>query len=467
MTGISISGYPSASRHLADSSTIRWVSLILILACVSFNAVLCLVNTHVFDITVKAVIMSEIIIISLTLLAALRSLNESLIILITGVLAYNLMLALLRFNLSPEAGFEVKIIRDFLISIAFFMLGMRIKSLETADTIVCYVTSAVLAVALYEYFFLEQYLRIFDVVRYYIARGTLDVSQWVLQVSNGLMVSGIRPEDQGRTLLPFLGNHRVSSVFLEPSSLGNFGNVVFLWAVIRSRMEHRFYFWLTLTAMLLIVLSDTRFDAGFLALALVIMYLPVRIATPLVLVMPLVALLGMGFLVATRDTLGDSPVIGGTGIIARLLYSGRVIASFDVYNWLGVKTSPLQTFDSGYGYMISNAGLMGFVVFWLFFMSLQGSSRYFYIFRNVSAAYYATLFCISASHLSIKTAALLWFLLAALSVARTAGGVESGYRHRRKVYGSGLSAYAVKPRGASIVSASDQHGSEAQRRTNR
>jgi hypothetical protein len=51
-------------------------------------------------------------------------------------------------------------------------------------------------------------------------------------------------------------------------------------------------------------------------------------------------------------------------------------------------------------------------------MSLGGQSRDFYAFRNTSAAYYAALFCISASQFTIKTAALLWFLMGALSLAR-------------------------------------------------
>ena len=80
------------------------------------------------------------------------------------------------------------------------------------------------------------------------------------------MVSGFRPADQGRTLLSFLGDHRVSSLFLEPSSLGNFGALVTLWAVVRSRMEGRLYLWCVLGGLALLILSDTRFDAYFLVL---------------------------------------------------------------------------------------------------------------------------------------------------------------------------------------------------------
>ena len=74
---------------------------------------------------------------------------------------------------------------------------------------------------------------------------------------------------------------------------------------------------------------------------------------------------------------------------------------------------------SGYGYVISNVGIIGFVALWALFMSLQGSNRFFYSFRNVTALYFTTLLCISSSQFTIKIAALLWFLLGVLSVVKT------------------------------------------------
>jgi putative polymerase len=116
----------------------------------------------------------------------------------------------------------------------------------------------------------------------------------------------------------------------------------------------------------------------------------------------------------------DFPYLDGLSLQDRLLYSGRVLLDFDIFNWLGIEASRGQTFDAGYAYVISNVGLIGFALFWLWFMSLSGRSRYLYAFRNTSAAYFAALFCISASQFTIKTAALLWFLMGVLSVARDA-----------------------------------------------
>ena len=113
------------------------------------------------------------------------------------------------------------------------------------------------------------------------------------------MLSGIRPEDQGgRALLPFFGDHRVSSLFLEPIGLGNFGCLVVFWAIARSKMEHQLRFWSIAAGIALIILSDGRFNASFLGLGILILLISPRITTPAVLAMPFVLIC---WLVASRS----------------------------------------------------------------------------------------------------------------------------------------------------------------------
>jgi putative polymerase len=95
----------------------------------------------------------------------------------------------------------------------------------------------------------------------------------------------------------------------------------------------------------------------------------------------------------------------------------------DILGWMGV-TAPPYTLDTGYAYVLSGIGLIGLTVAWCWFMSLKGNSRYFYAFRNTIAAYFAALLCVSQAQLTIKTAALLWFLLGVLSVTSEARGVK-------------------------------------------
>jgi putative polymerase len=403
----------------SDDRYLGKIALALIFSAISFNALLSFGNANLTAVSAGTVMLSEMLIIGTVIVVGYRSFNIGYLILV-GMMFYTLILTVVRANISPEAGFDVKIVRDFMIPIVFFMLGLRIKNLETADSIVFKATIVLLCFALFEYFYLDAYLKLFDVARYYIARGTLLETEHALNVSNGLMVSGIRPADQGRILLPFLGDHRVSSLFLEPNSLGNYGCIAALWAFVRSRMERRIYFWSFIGAGALIILSDTRFDATFLVtLGLLMLILPVNISTIMAFIMPLIAML---CLVSLEHISGDvSDQITGLGLYPRLLYSGHVILDFDLANWFGLKVSRLQTFDAGYAYLISNAGFIGLGLFWWIFMSLKGANRYFYVFRNVSAAYFAVLFCIAESQLTIKTAALHWFLMGALSVARSSG----------------------------------------------
>jgi putative polymerase len=415
-----------AERVSADSPDLRWAAVALIIAAISFNAVLCFLNTRGVAISNVHVMMSEAVLISAALLACRNHLNLKHLSVLALITAYTVAISALRYASVPADGFDPKISRDLVIPVVFFLLGTGIDEVKAADKVVFTATAILLVFATFEYFFLDSFLRIFGVAEYYVARGTLEASDWALDVSQGLMVSGFRPTDQGRTLLSFLGDHRVSSLFLEPSSLGNFGTLVTIWAMVRSRMEGRLFLWCALGGLSLLVLSDTRFDAYFLILATLVLMMPPRLTTPVVFLLPFVTIAGLYILGATHaESFSAVPMVEGRGVYDRLLYSGRVLFDFDAYNWFGLESSRGQTFDSGYGYVISNVGIVGFAALWILFMSLQGANRFFYFFRNITALYFATMLCISASQFTIKIAALLWFLLGLLSVVKVTDGGSS------------------------------------------
>ena len=406
---------------LADVRDLKWVAGGLIIGAISFNAALCFLNTRGIAITNFHVIFSEMLLISCAVIAARYNVNIRHISVITVIILYTAGLSIVRYSypyeFGPNLGFNPKIGRDLIIPFAFFLLGKAVKNTKTSDNVVFAATALVLVFAIFEYFFLDTFLKVFGVAEYYIARGSLHASENVLNASQGLMVSGIRPADQGRTLLPFLGDHRVSSIFLEPISLGNFGTLVTLWAVVRTRMEGRLYIWCALSGLALLVLSDTRFDAYFLALAIPIMMAPHRITTPLIAILPFIVIVALYLLGASADHYNGLPALSGRGAYERLLYSGGFLFDFDVFNWFGLEARP-YTEDSGYAYVISNVGIVGFAALWTLFMSLEGSSRYFFSFRNVAALYFVALSCISSSYFTIKMGALLWFLLGVLSDAK-------------------------------------------------
>lgn len=418
-----------ADRVLADSPNLGRVANALIIGTISFNAVLCFLNTRGVAISNVHVMMCEALLISATVLACRNHLRFIDVSVLALIVAYTVMISALRYANAPAEGFDPKISRDLIIPVAFFLLGKALNDVDAADRAVFTATAVLLIFAVFEYFFLDLFLKIFEVAEYYIARGTVEASDWALDVSQGLMVSGFRPTDQGRTLLPFLGDHRVSSLFLEPSSLGNFGMLVTLWAAVRSRMEGRLFLWCALGGLALLVLSDTRFDAYFLVLGVVIVMLPPKLTTPVAFLSPFIAIIALYLLgMSAPYSHNDIPMLEGREIYDRLLYSGRVLLDFDIYNWFGLEVSRAQTFDTGYGYVISNVGVLGLTALWILFMSLEGSNRYYVSFRNVVAIYFATMLSISASQFTIKIAALLWLLLGVLSVAKGRNGIKSAQR---------------------------------------
>ena len=406
-----------SDRVLADDPDLKWVAGTLIIGAITFNAVLCFINTSVAPIHTFYVIGSESLIVAIALLACHRTIEPKSVLIIGTVLFYTALLAFLRSGISPQEGFNLKIIRDFLIPVAFLLLGKAINDIRVADYTVFVATALILAFALFEFFDLDAFLRVFAVSDYYVARGTIDAFDPSLQWMNGLAPSGMRPPEQGRELLPFLGNHRVSSLFLEPIGFGNFGCIIVFWAIARSKMERQVRVWSIAAGIAFIILSDTRFNASFLGVGILILLISPRLTTPVVLTMPFVIIFWL-WLAAANAAAAVWPFQLGNTLQERLLYSGRVLLDFDVLNWLGIEVSRApSTADAGYAYIISNVGLIGLTAFWFWLTSLEGRNRSFYAFRNAIAVYFAVLLCISNSPFTIKTAALQWFLIGALSVA--------------------------------------------------
>ncbi len=400
-------------RHVANQRSF-WLrpETVAICAATLFNAILCFINTMVGGVGTSAVIGCEVIIILAVLLYVFPTITYPRFLAIGAAVLFLVMLAGLRGLLG--GGIDVKPVRDLLIPIAFFLLGAAAPDLRGADRIVRIVVAIVIGVGAFEYLFPELFTRIFNVAGFYIERGTMAVTQ--AQQSSDLFVSGMRPEGAsgGRGLFPVLGNHRVSSIFLEPISAGNFGIVVFIWALTRSMMERRIFWGLFVCAAVIIVMADSRFGANFCALMLGLAFLPTAIRKMVVVTLPVLAILG---LLVLPDLLSEYFRIDN-GFIGRIILSGSVLDKFTALNWLGLNAPDFITSDSGYAYAMGGFGIVGIALFWTALMLLRGQSRAFDLIRDLGAAYFAILLCISNSPFTIKTGALLWFLIGAVSQNR-------------------------------------------------
>lgn len=393
-----------------------FVPTMLLLGALTFNMALCFANTNVMGVSDLHVMLCEAMILAVVFLAAYRAIEDVHLILLGFVAVFPLVLASIRFVTGNDTTIDIKIVRDLAIPIGFFLLGTASANLKTADRIVAASVAIVVVVALFEYFWIEMFTRFFNIAKYYIARGSLEAKQ--IYQNSDLFISGIRPAGAqgGRNLLPFLGDHRVSSVFLEPVSTGNFGVIAFIWGLVRSRMEKRLYLGVMAGAMLIIIFADSRFGAYLCVMALVMAYLPIAWTTIGAALMPLVALTVLVVVpfVVTGSYDPQNRYIDN-GFVGRFVLAARILGEFDGWTWFGLNAAGGLAFDSGYAYILSKVGVIGFWVLWLIPFSLRNADRHFCLYRNLLAIYYGTILCVSNSAFTIKTAALAWFLFGVMN----------------------------------------------------
>ena len=384
-TAASARGFESLRRQLAT---------IAVLGGLTFNAVLCFLNTNVMAVRESHVMLFEMALIGCAFLAALgRRIDFYLVS--AFFLSYMLLLFALR------GAVDLKAVRDVLIPIGFYFMGTQVRDTRLADRLVTISIAIVLVFGLFEYFLTELYLDFFNVLGYFIARGSLTLEE-TFGATRGLFISGLRPEP--RTLLSFLGQHRVSSVFLEPVSAGNFGAIVFAWALFRTDM--RFRYGVMAAAMTTVVLADARF--GFYTCILMTLMLPFYrlVARPVWLILPFLLLVLIAIYGLATGTDG-----GANDIAGRFQVTAAILTRLDLPVILGIATTNEFTADSGLAYTLTKFGLFGFIALWAALVFAPFKDAKAWAFHSMVMIYLLLLMIISNSFFSIKTAALLWFIL--------------------------------------------------------
>ncbi|QLF68212.1 UDP-phosphate alpha N-acetylglucosaminyltransferase [Peteryoungia desertarenae] len=381
-------------EHEPFSIMRRHLAAVTIVASLTFNLGLCFVNTRAFATTDSIVMMAEMLIIGGAFLAALSKRVDFFLLLVAYV-SYMVLLFAMRGEI------DLKGLRDVLIPIAFYFMGINVKSPKLGDALVVVAVILMLGFGLFEYLLLETYLDNFNVLGYFIARGSVDPALTYGQ-TRGLFISGMRPEP--RTLLPFLGQHRVSSVMLEPVSAGNIGAICFGWALFRNSMRWRYA--VMAAALAIVIMADSRF--GFLTCILMVFILPVYRFIPRTawLVLPFLFLAVIaGFGLATGTDGGANDIVG------RLKVTAALLTQLDFAVVLGIQTTAQFTADSGLAYTLTKFGLFGFIALWAVLAFAPVADKRAWAFHSMVMIYLLMLMLISNSFYSIKTGALLWFLL--------------------------------------------------------
>lgn len=388
----------TSNPNLATTNTeARAICLIMVFA-VSYQAILCLLNTFGISASVAMVGAAEALIMGACLPFIMRRMAVKLITVMAITGAFFCLAGI------TSGQFNVKAVRDLLIPLWFLWLGYNLGNTHIALRALKWLIIVVLAMGIFELFWLDAYTRFFDIYGYYLNTGNITpVTDYVRE--SRLQLNGIRPEGIGRTLFPgLLGSHRVSSVFLEPVSLGNFATILSAWALAYDLKDWRKAAWLLGAAFLLIVIADSRF-----ALVLVPTMLAMRVlmqgkALYLASLAPLAGVLLVMAMGLTTVEYTDS-------FVGRLALCGWALQEFDLQRLFGLDLAPAYG-DMGYAYLISRFGLPLCLVLWASFWLLPMADSPGQRFRAFIAVYAALILSVSGTSLfAFKTSAVLWFLV--------------------------------------------------------
>ncbi len=395
---------PVFSSRLFVSAQERRLFLIVVAATL-YQASLCLVNTVAFRINGSLVMLAEMLVYALALACVAREIPRymGLMLLVTAVNVC--LLFLLRGYVEPKSA------RDLLIVLLFFWLGWRHGTPQLVDKVLTCILLLAIGMGLFEWLALDTYVKLFHTFSYFMNQSGIGANGGAIFEGQALTLNGFRPEGIGRTILPWLfGAHRISSVMLEPVSLGNLAVITLIWAISRDRWQERQTLFFLFAAAFLIALSDSRF--GLVVSGLIVL---VRLIWPLAGygVLALAPWAMIGFLYLYSAVFFDG--VYTDSFAGRLMHSGQVLTELPLKEWLGWQ-SPLRDYgDMGYGYILTRFGLFYLLFAWLVLWRIPLLAPRSIRLRGLISIYITMILSISGTSLfALKTAGLLWFMLGTL-----------------------------------------------------
>lgn len=398
-------GTPKAAQ---DSRTLRFLTFWIVMGAALYQLVLCFVHTHLFPMRTSIVGLSEFILYTGCLYVLARRMQLEFIAVLAMVAAYLFFMALMRGSL------DFKGFRDILIIVLFYWLGRTIGTMEMADRILKIVIALVLLFGFFELFFVNQYSRVFNVFSYYVNQGGLaGATNWA---GGSLALNGMRPEGIGRTILPsLLGNHRVSSIFLEPVSLGNFAVIVAAWGLSKPREEwRRILFYLAMSA-IMITLADSRYGLLTVMCLVIMRLIFVGRMHYLAILLPVICVAML---------LGIAQVMNGDhadNILGRLYLTGATLMHFGPKEIFGLNGYNFNFGDMGYAVVLTRFGLLFFTTCWIGFWLIRMKDERGVRFRSYVALYASLILAISGTSLfALKSAGILWFLVGCCALRQRA-----------------------------------------------
>lgn len=373
---------------------------LLLWASVLFNLVLCFVDSHVARLGAGQVILSEVLILAAAVALPFRQPDRSPCrwdFLFALLLVNWLLLSIVRGSIDP------KMFRDVAIIPVFIVAGMASKS-RNLHTSIFYLHLVILVFALWEAISPTGFVSVFSVSDYFGHTRGQSVEDWT--VDNGLYLSSIRPQD--RFLFSSLPLHRLSSVFLEPVSLGNYVVLATIWLVTFWRHLPR---WMAMTAAVATVLLLIGSDSRLATIACIVLLAAAPFKRHLTSILSLLSaplVIAATFLaVALFDLRSGSDDFPG-----RVAYSVEVLRKFGFEDLFGLSLRLIhETEDAGFAYVINSQSLIVAIILWAVLFARPAKTAESRYLHFAIAVYLSLNLIVSWSLFSIKTAALLWFML--------------------------------------------------------
>lgn len=376
-----------------------FISLLLIFAIV-FNALLAFVNQNIINIGTIHVMACEMLIVAGAWAFITTNFSKQMkpwlyLVLIFFIMA--MLIGAINTELNP------KYFRDILLIITFGLLGVCYKRYNITNLFKI-ISYAVVGIMLFEAFFTDLYISLFNPSSYFFhTRGVGELESEAALFKNAMGF-------EGRFSLNIFGNHRLSSIFMEQTALGNFAIILALFtSVFWSHLTRNEKIFFCFNVLLIIAGTDSRLAIGS-SLCFVILHNTVKLLPRYinVLYMPL-------FLIGTTILFYDPQITHhmDDNFSGRLSWNIHLLSNINLEQLLGMDIQGAGiAWDSGYAYIIFTQSIIGLILLWLFTtLILPQKTIEDKRMAHMLAFFMMFSLAVGVAVFSIKTTAPLFFLV--------------------------------------------------------
>jgi hypothetical protein len=396
--------------NVRENSKLQSVIVVIAFLAVLYNAILAVINGHLFSVNYSIVVMVEIVLLAIIMfLITTYGFIESDfkdIAFLTLIVLIGVLISMLNQQLFVDS------IRNFLIVVLFYMLGKRTTE-ETIHKVFFVISIVVGVILLLEMFSLDSYAWLLQPAEYF--ANTRGISERAYN-ETGLFAAALGFD--GRFNYGLFSGPRTSSVFLEQVSLSNFAIVLSIYlATFWQRITKKHIIYFVTLIVLILVTSRSRSALGLVVISFLGYHLIPFLSKRLVLIIfPMGILMTiMVYLLMPTDGFADT-------LQGRLSYTGDLLYNIDIKDIFALDIANIKRFgDSGFVYLINANTLFGAIATWLYVataISANNSPQLRLLFLS-NTYFFATLAVSGTSVFSIKTAALLWLMIGFMSMLET------------------------------------------------